>query len=308
MVYAFGLVSSFFYAVGLVLQQHVASSAPARDRGSVRLLWDLVRSSVWLAGLAVMIIGQVTGALALDHGSLTLAEPLTATSLLFALPMSAAWTRQRLGAREYVGALTLIAGLTIFILSSGSNKISRTTVADSGWLLAGLPIAAVVLILVLAAKRTNLGEEATLLGAAAGVLFGLQDALTQRSFLVFDHGVVALFTSWQPYAFAVVGVVGLGIYQEAFAIAPLPASLPASTAAEPLTGIALGAGLFDEPLRLQSFYLALEVLGLVLIVAGVFLVARSRVVTGFEQSAELTESTGADTSSVARRQDGVRRP
>jgi drug/metabolite transporter (DMT)-like permease len=299
MVYAFGLASSFFYAVGLVLQQHVAASTPARNRSSIRLLWDLVRSSVWLVGLAVMIVGQVTGALALDHGSLTVAEPLTATSLLFALPLAAAWTRQRLGAREYVGALTLIAGLTIFILSTGSNSIDRTAVADNGWLLAGLPIVAVVLILVLASRRTNLGEEATLLGAAAGVLFGLQDALTQRSFLLFDRGLGPLLTSWQPYAFAVVGIAGLVLYQRAFAVAPLPASLPASTAAEPLTGIALGVGLFDEPLRLGDLYLAFEILGMVLIVTGVFLVARSRVVTGFERSVELAESAGADASEEA---------
>ena len=51
MVIVIGLTSAFFFGLGLVTQQHVASAAPEEDRLSPRLLWGLVRRPLWLAGI-----------------------------------------------------------------------------------------------------------------------------------------------------------------------------------------------------------------------------------------------------------------
>jgi drug/metabolite transporter (DMT)-like permease len=235
--------------------------------------------------------GQLFEALALDRGSLTVVEPLLATSLLFALPLAALWSHQRPSAHDYGGAILLIVGLTTFMLSAGSGSVYNGPVSSSGWVVTGLAVTAVVVTLVLIGKNTSLGEEATLLGAAAGVLYGLQDAMTQRTLFLSAHGVSAFFTDWKPYALTVVGLAGLWLNQSAFAAAPIQASLPSLTAAEPLTGIAIGAGLFSDSFRLALPYLAFEIIGLALVVAGVFLVARSPIVTGYEfvQSLEAVE-------------------
>ncbi len=127
-------------------------------------------------------------------------------------------------------------------------------------------------------------QAALLAAAAAGILYGLQDALTQRSLYVFRSGLGALLTDWQPYALLAVAVVGLVLAQTAFEMAPLAASLPAITITEPLAGIALGAGLFSEEIRVTATALALEVTGIALMVAGVYILGRSTLITG--QTAE----------------------
>ncbi len=285
LVYVFALSGAFLLAVGFVLQQHVAAeAAPADRRVSAGLLIKLVRRPLWLAGIVCMAGGNVLGALALGRGSLTLVEPLGATNLFFALPLAAAWRRSRLGIREYVGAAALVAGLAGFMVAAGPARAQDPAVPLVDWIIAGLAVVAVAASLTGVAKRFTLGEEATLLAAAAGILFGLQDALTQHSLDDVSHGVLATLTSWQPYALVSVAIVGIALGQNAFKLAPLPASLPALTIAEPLCGIGIGAGLFAQHIRLGAPYIAIQALSLAVMAVGVILVARSPIVTGFERT------------------------
>jgi hypothetical protein len=75
-------------------------------------------------------------------------------------------------------------------------------------------------------------------------------------------------------------VVAMLLSQSAFEEAPLSASLPASTAIEPIAGIAFGVGLYHEYLDLRSGALAFEIVGIVAAVVGVYLVAASPIVSG----------------------------
>lgn len=285
LVYVFALSGAFFLALGFVIQQHVAADRRLDTRISALFLLELIRRPLWLVGIVCMVAGNVLGALALGHGSLTLVEPLGAANLFFALPMAAAWQRARLGTREYVGALTLVAGLAGFMSAAGPAGTASVPVSAGDWALAGLALAAVVGGLIWVAKHTTLGEEATLLAGAAGVLFGLQDALTQRSMDVVNGvGAEILLTSWEPYALLAVAVVGIALNQNAFKLAPLPASLPALTIAEPLCGIGIGVGLFGQHIRLGALDIAIELLSLVVMAVGVTLVARSPIVTGYERA------------------------
>lgn len=282
LVYLFALSGAFFLAVGFVVQQHVAADTRSETRVSPLLVLELIRRPAWLAGIAAMTAGDILGALALGRGSLTLVEPLGATNLFFALPLAAMWRRSRPGAREYAGAVALIVGLAGFMAAAGPARMRNVPVAAVDWLIAGLAVVAVAGLLTWAAKRLSVGEEATLLATAAGLLFGLQDALTQRTLVNLSRGVGPLLSSWPPYALLAVAILGIALGQNAFKLAPLPASLPAITIAEPLCGIGLGAGLLAQHVRLGAGYLAIEAVSLAVMALGVFLVARSPVVTGFE--------------------------
>jgi len=235
---------------------------------------------LWVAGIAVMVIGQLLGAAALGQGSLALVEPLLAANLLFALSVSALWRRHRLGGREWGGALLLIAGLAGFLLAADPGDGPGGRVHWYGWVVAAGSILVLVVFLVFLARRTDLAGEGTLLGTAAGVLFGLQDALTSRAVPLIGHGPLGMLTSWKPYAVLGVALVGLVLGQSAFRAAPLTASLPGLTVAEPLTGIALGAVLFSEPLRLSAPAVLAEVAAFVAIAFGVVLLTRSPLIAG----------------------------
>lgn len=277
---AIGLGAALFLAVGFVVQQHAAFQEPADERLSFRLLLHLVRQPLWLAGIAAMVAGQLLGAAALGEGSLALVEPVMAANLLFALPLAALWHRRRLGPREWGGAVALLIGLSAFVAAGDPYGGHTRGHAWFNWVMAGGTIAVVAIVLVASGRRLSAVKQATLWACAAGALYGLQDALTQRTIASFSHGVVAAFVSWPVFTLLFVAVIALLIGQSAFEAAPLAASLPAITVAEPLTGIAFGVGVYHEHLALGWPQLLVEVLGVAAMVVGVLAVARSPVVTG----------------------------
>jgi hypothetical protein len=73
--------------------------------------------------------------------------------------------------------------------------------------------------------------------------------------------------------------------ESAFNAAPLHASLPAITAAEPVVGIFLGVLVFGDVIRVSPGTLALQAAGLVALVAGVILVARAPALSSLRAAA-----------------------
>lgn len=257
--------------LGFVLQQNAAQQAPLSDFLSFRLLLDLMRVPRWLGGLALMVAGMVLGAVALGKGEISLVEPLLATNLLFALALSRYQTKQPLGRQGWAGLLLLAGGVSAFI--TGGEPRAGNAIADPlrHWLIIGV-VVGVALALTTYARRSRPHWAAVLLALAAGLLYGVQDALTRVSGTLFsDGGFAELFTSWQPYGVFACGVTGLVLVQSAFETAPLRMSLPALTAAEPLAGILCGVGFLGDRLRTDTGALAWEAAGLAGVVAGIVL-------------------------------------
>ncbi|MET8946514.1 DMT family transporter [Streptomyces sp. NPDC004542] len=256
---------------GFVLQQAAAQRAPLSDFLSFRLLLDLMRVPSWLGGIGLMVAGMVLGAIALGQGEISLVEPLLATNLLFALALSRYRTRQVLGRQGWAGLVLLAGGVSAFILAGRPR--GGTAVADPvrHWLIIGVMVG-VALVLTTYAKRSRLSWGPVLLACAAGLLYGVQDALTRVSGERFSEGGFAeVFTGWQPYGVVALGVTGLVLVQSAFETAPLRMSLPALTATQPLAGILCGVGFLGDRLRTDTGALVWEAAGLAAIVAGIML-------------------------------------
>ena len=256
---------------GFVLQQNAASHAPLGDFLSPRLLLDLVRVPRWLGGIGLMVVGMVLGAIALSNGEISLVEPLLATNLVFALVLSRRQTRQPLGRQGWAGLLLLAGGVTAFIVAGQPQGGDARTDPFRQWLIIGV-VLGLALLLTPYAKRSLLSAGPVLLAVAAGLLYGVQDALTRVSGQRFsDGGWIALATGWQVYGVIALGITGLVLVQSAFETAPLRMSLPALTAAQPLAGIACGVGFLGDRLRTDTGALTWEALGLAGIVVGVVL-------------------------------------
>jgi drug/metabolite transporter (DMT)-like permease len=257
--------------LGFVFQQLAAQHAPLSDFLSFRLLLDLARMPRWLMGMGFMICGMVLSTFALTEGELSLVEPLTATSLLFAMGLSRWLTGQRLGWHGWSGVLLLALGVTAFIAAGRPRAGGEPAGMLRHWLVIGV-VAGLALLLVGTGKRLRPGPQATVLALAAGLLYGLQDALTRLSGQIVSHdGITALFVHWQPYALVAIGIFGLILVQSAFETAPLRMSLPALTAAQPLAGIACGVGFLGDQLRVTPGALAWQAVGLAAITGGVIL-------------------------------------
>jgi len=269
------LAAALMLGLGFVLQQSAAQWAPPEESLSFRLLLRLIHSPRWLTGIGCMVGGQVLGAVALGRADVTLVEPLLTTNLLFALGLARVISAQQLGRREWTGAAVLSAGVGIFIAAGDPSSGEDTSIGGSqAWAVLGA-IAGLAAVLVITGRRRPGTEKATLLAAGAGALFGLQDGFTRHAMELLDSGLGRLLSSWQTYAVLVVAVIGILVAQSAFEAAPIKASLPAMTIAEPLCGMAFGVGVFGEVLRLAPVWLALEAAGLLAMVIGVIMLARS---------------------------------
>ncbi|MEU5656045.1 DMT family transporter [Streptomyces sp. NPDC047737] len=256
---------------GFVLQQDAARRAPLRDFLSPRLLLDLMRVPSWLVGIGLMVCGMVLGALALGQGEVSVVEPLLATNLLFAMALSRHRTGQPLGRQGWGGLALLAGGVTAFLLAGQPRGGDAVTAALRHWLVIGV-VAGLALLLTACARHPRTRGTPVMLGLAAGLLYGLQDALTRVSGeRLTEDGWGALLTSWQPYAVLVMGLTGLLLVQSAFEAGPLRESLPALTAAQPLSGIVCGIGFLGDQVRTDPAALAWQAVGLAAVVAGIVL-------------------------------------
>jgi drug/metabolite transporter (DMT)-like permease len=240
----------------------------------IRLLTRLVRRPLWLAGTGAMVCGQLLGATALDQADVARVEPLLATNLIFALVFAHIIYQERLNRTVWWGGLLVTGGSALFLVFGRPHGGWPANPESPRWLAAAVVIVVAAALVVWAGRR-SLRTKAMLFAAAAGMLYGLQDALTRSSLLVLGHGIWAFVRTWQPYALVCIAVLGLLIAQSAFDAAPLQISLPAATAAEPVTGIVLGVYVFSEHLRLGPGALAAEVVGLAMMVAGIVILGGS---------------------------------
>ncbi|WP_055492682.1 DMT family transporter [Streptomyces sp. TP-A0356] len=271
LVLALAVSAAFCLGTGFVLQQNAAQQAPLSDFLSPRLLLDLVKMPRWLGGIGLMVAGMILSAIALAHGEISLVEPLVATNLLFAMAESRRQTKQSLGRQGWAGLALLAGGVTAFIVAGRPQGGVAITDPVRHWVIIGVMVG-LALLLTTYAKKSRLIIGPMLLGLAAGLLYGVQDALTRVSGQrLTEGGWAEFFTSWQPYGVLALGVTGLILVQSAFETAPLRMSLPALTAAQPLAGILCGVGFLGDRLRTDTGALAWEAAGLAAIVLGIVL-------------------------------------
>src|SRR3954449_4515350 len=280
MVLVLAFAASLFFAAAYVLQYHEAHEAPRGLFLSPRLLLELAHHRLWLGGIAAMMVGNGLQAWALGIGSLAVVEPVLTTSLLFALPLSAAWRRENLRRREWAGALMVSAGLGL-LLAVGSPTVGRSDMPGLQWVLVALAAWGFALLMVAVALRSPWpSTRAALIGASAGVLFGLQDALTRYCLHWIGRDFTHLALSWQPYVLLVTAVYGLTLMQSAYEAGSLSASLPPMAVGEPVIGMLIGMLALNEQLRATTAALGWESFGALVMILGTWLLARSPLVLG----------------------------
>jgi drug/metabolite transporter (DMT)-like permease len=281
--YATTLLAAVLLGVGFVLQQYAAEQEPESRFLHLRILTDLLRKPRWLLGIGCMVAGYGLTAWSIDHLELTLVEPLLATYLVWALVLAVPLSRQRLKVAEVIGAFILITGVGLVSLSRSITPIGLDFGSLSHWYAAAI-IAGVALICVMIGHRRTGQVRATLTGLAAGLVFGIQDALTRQTLTGLQgNSWTVLFTTWSAYALVAAGIVGLWLMQSAFSAAPLHASLPGIAAGEPLAGIALGILVFGDRVQVTPGLLAIEAGGVAALIVGVIAVARSSAFSGLRK-------------------------
>lgn len=269
----FALSSSLMYALASVLQQRGASDQPAEQNMKIGLLVRLVQQPGWVLGLACDVVGYVLQFLALGHGPIVVVQPLLVCGLLFALPIGAAWAGRRLSRSEWVASLMVCAGLAVF-LTVGNPQPGRPGTSALNWSILLTAVTLFTVGLVGVGVRSEPRRKAVLLAAAAGAVYGAAAALTKTASHLLSQGIVPLLTHWETYVLVVFGVVGMLLAQSAFQAEALDVSLPTMTVGDPIVSVAIGASVLHETISSAPAAVVAEVLALMAMVVGVFLLAR----------------------------------
>ena len=268
---AFALGAALLIAVGDVFQQRSAHEVTDAPVGHVALLLRLLVDKQWWLGSLLAGAGFGLQAAALGLGSVVLVQALLATSVVFALPLSARYAGRRITARQWLWALLLAAAVTV-IVTVGEPTQGQPRGSLRTWALVIACLGPVIAVcLVVARLQVGRPLAAVLLGAVSGSLWGVFAVLTKGLVDQLDQGLVVLLRTPELYGWVLVAVTATMLQQSAFRAGSMSASLPAVSASEPLVGSALGIVVLSESLhpgRTCSVGLALAVVAmLVAIVA-----------------------------------------
>jgi hypothetical protein len=140
-----------------------------------------------------------------------------------------------------------------------------------------------VVVMLGACRHRSLRQRAVLLSGVAGITYGVSAALTKACAHLLTRGIPVLFTHWQPYALVVIGLGGMVVSQSAFQAGTLDASLPTMTVVDPVVSILIGAVAFGESLDIGAVSTSTEVIALVVMTVGVFLLARTKAIRGLHE-------------------------
>jgi drug/metabolite transporter (DMT)-like permease len=268
------IVAAVLFAFGTVLQQKGTLSTEASE-GDPRFLLQILHRPVWLAGAVLQAAGWVLQAMALDRAALVVVQSLTALSLVIALPLGVVITRQRVGRRELAGAALTFIGIVLF-LSAGQPQGGSTHPGESAWWTACLSTLVLVLALSFVGFRFQGAARALTLGAAAGLGFGLQAAVTKTFVTEIGGGILALLSSWTVYVLIASAVTGFVLQQSALKTGVLAPAMASSNSVTLFSSVILGIAVYGEDLaKSGGGHVGSAGIGLLLAIAGIALLAGS---------------------------------
>lgn len=286
------LVAALLFALGTVLQQKASLDAPSTSEGSSSgLLLRMVRQPVWLAGIAADALGFAAQAVALTIGRIAVVQPLLITSVVFALPLGARLTGQRVGRREIGAAVLVTSALAAFLFVADPSG-GRNDAPLHEWLIAGAAFGGASALLVLLARGRSPQAKAALLGTATGLLFGLSAALTKTVGDQVEHGVLTVFTDWHLYALIVVGYASMTLNQLALATGALAPAIATAMAFDPIASVVLGTTLLQESLDTTAVGVVVGIAALAATLGGLALLARTQGELVAEPTAAAAQSAG----------------
>jgi drug/metabolite transporter (DMT)-like permease len=263
------------FALGVVIQHDAARETESRSL-SLGLLAELARQPRWLAGTALAGLAFAIQALALGFGPLALVQPLVAADVLFALPMIAVLHGHRLTPADWTGACAVTGGIAVFLAVSPPSTGVRTP-GLAAWVPAVLVVAAAATVSVSMGLRLRGRAQVLWLAGAAGIIFGMLDALTKSTAgLLADRGMGVLLR-WEPYGLMLVGVLGALLAQSAFRAGALSLSLPVIDTLEPISAVVIAATVFNEQLATSPGRFVMQLAGGCVAAGGVAWLSRSAI-------------------------------
>lgn len=267
------LVASAFFNVAVAVQALDARVLPRELSLRPELLLRLIRRRRWRIGILLAVLGWPLHAAALGLAPLTAVQPALAAGLLILLVVASRTLGERVGAREVLAVLLIVAGEAGVAWAAPDRSSTHAHGLPLVAALVGLGAVALLPYVVRDRSRTR-GLAAV---ASAGVAFALSGFVTK---LVSDDlSSGAIFTAWL-WADLVLAAAVIGVLSENSAFQTRPASqvAPLVFSAQTVLPVMLAPLVGGEDWGSTPLGGGAVLLALLAVVAGVVLIARSRAV------------------------------
>ncbi len=268
---AAALASAACFAAGSAIQHRAASDSVEGESG-LALFARLIHRRSWLLGLLLSAVAFSLHALALSQGDLALVQPVIVSGVVFAVLIRAGLDHRWPPQRVLVWLPLTCAGLALFLAVRPGGSTGSQDPGLAIWFVA----VTVVLVVVarLLAQRTEVDRRrGLLLGGASGALFGLVAGLAKTVLGRLGDGLPAVFGHWTIYALAVTGIWAVLLNQRAYQVSRLSVSAPILNIVQVFVAVAFGVLVFGEEFGSTPAVLIGELVGLVVVVIGVYRLA-----------------------------------
>jgi hypothetical protein len=242
-----GLVSACGFAVANALQHRVAGTVPVEVHRPTKVLVYLSRRPVWLAATSISTLAMLCHALALRLGSITLVQPLMLAAVILAVPIRAALERQRPPWRAVRAVAATTLGLAAFLSFADLRGGDGPDRPHAAFGLVVLGVGLSMPLVLWANHRLSPRAHAALLGATAGILFGLTAGLLKLVGAAWTQQGTSMPVRLALLAGLVVsGLLGTAVNQRAYQIAPIAFSMPVVNVVDVIVALVFGAVVFQE--------------------------------------------------------------
>jgi multidrug transporter EmrE-like cation transporter len=264
--------------VGFLFKHRGACAAPAVDmRRPLRSARSLFRSRFFAIGMLIASVAWIFHVAAMAVAPLDLVQAVLAGGVVMLAIMAERVFGLRIGRRQWIGLGLTAGGLMLlgFTLPAQHGAHSRFSVPGMIAFEAGLLVVGTLLIM---GPRIGAPKEhhGFMLGAAAGILFGVSDvAIKAISGLVGADGVLGLLTPWMLVA--IVASIA-AFYASAKGLQDgdaVPVIAITGTAAN-ISGIVGGILVFGDPLSGNPLMLVAECFAFALVLVAAWLTPSPR--------------------------------
>jgi drug/metabolite transporter (DMT)-like permease len=190
---ALAVVASIGFNVAAAFQKSAAVRLPKLSfPPERRALVAFLTNRAWMTAFAISGVSEGCFLVAAANAPISLVQPLLGTGLVVLAGFSVFYLEEKLGAGEWIGIFTLIAGLALLGASAEAGEV-RGLEAISWPRLIGLTV--VLLASVFAARAIEQHRPGTfsielVVGAAGGIMIGIGALFTRVTMLEFQAGHV----------------------------------------------------------------------------------------------------------------------
>jgi drug/metabolite transporter (DMT)-like permease len=265
-----GIVASVLFNLGIALQAIEARRAPHEESLRVSLIWDLLHRRLWVTGLGIEWLGVPLEVLAFAWAPFVVVQPLLACGLLVLLAVARRLLGEMPSREALAGVGLIIVGIALIAWGApGEQDHHRGTAAVLG-VMAGLVLASLVPFVL----RGRRGDKAmtAVLGSACG--FAATNVAMKLMADNIGHAHWPRAAGW----LVVAGLAGFGATvtgMTALQRAPATTVIPISTAVQTFLPVALEPLFLEESFRSASLEGVPLLVGLVVMLVGIVVLART---------------------------------